>query len=57
MSLSGIVEIPRLVAKRGFVMPAQAAIHFRARCKAKRNLESGLRRDDVPEESTSSGQI
>ena len=57
-----MVEIPRpfdlaqgrLEVKRGFVMPAQAGIHLRARCKAKRNLDSGLRRNDVPEESTSS---
>jgi hypothetical protein len=57
MSLSGMVEIPRLEAKRGFVMPAQAGIHLRARCKVKRNLDSGLRRNDDPEESTSSRQI
>jgi hypothetical protein len=57
-----MVEIPRpfdlaqgrLEVKRGFVMPAQAGIHLRARGKAKRNLDSGLRRNDVPEESTSS---
>jgi len=56
-----MVEIPRpfdlaqgrLEVKRGFVMPAQAGIHLRARCKAKRNLDSGLRRNDDPEESTS----
>jgi hypothetical protein len=65
MSLSGMVELPRLEAKRGFVMPAQAGIHLRARFKAKRNLDSGpgsspglaLRRNDDPEESTFSGQI
>ena len=27
-------------------MPAQAGIHLRARCKAKENLDSGLRRND-----------
>jgi hypothetical protein len=32
MSLSGMVEIPRLEAKRGFVMPAQAGIHLRSHC-------------------------
>jgi hypothetical protein len=73
MSLSGMVEIPRpfdlaqgrLEAKRGFVMPAQAGIDLRARCQVKRNLDSGpgsgpgqaLRRNDDPEESTSSRQI
>jgi hypothetical protein len=65
MLLSGMVEISRpfdlaqgrLEAERGFVMPAQAGIHLRARCKAKRNLDSGLRRNDDPEESTSSRQI
>jgi hypothetical protein len=57
MSLSGMVELPRLEAKIGFVMPAQAGIHLRARFKAKRNLDSGLRRNDGPEESTSSRQI
>jgi hypothetical protein len=46
MSLSGMVEIPRLQAKRRFVMPAKAGIHLRARCKAKENLDSGLRRND-----------
>jgi hypothetical protein len=61
MALSGMVEIPRpfdfaqarLEAEREFVMPAQAGIHLRARGKAKRNLDSGLRRNDDPEESTS----
>jgi hypothetical protein len=57
MSISGMVEIPRLEAKRGFVTLAQAGIHLRARCKAKRNLDSGLRRNDDPEKSTSSRQI
>ena len=65
MSPSGMVEIPRLEAKRGFVMPAQAGIHLRASWKAKRNVDSGpglgpgqaLRRNDDPEESTSSRQI
>jgi hypothetical protein len=68
-----MVEIPRpfekpqgkLEAKRKFVMPAQAGIHLRARCKATENLDSGpgsgpgqaLRRNDDPEESTSSRQI
>ena len=54
MSLSGMVEIPRLQAKRGFVMPAKAGIHLRFRWKAKENLDSGpgsspgqaLRRND-----------
>ena len=52
--LSGMIEIPRLQAKRGFVMPAQAGIHLRFRWKAKENLDSGpgsspgqaLRRND-----------
>jgi hypothetical protein len=57
MSLSGMVDTPRLEAKRRFVMPAQAGIHLRARCKGKRNLDSGLCRNDDPEESTSSRQI
>jgi len=58
MSLSGMVEIPRLEAKRRFVMPAQAGIHLRARCKANENLDSGLRRnDDKEEESTSNRRI
>jgi len=52
-----MVEIPRLEAKRGFVMPAQAGIHLRARCKDKEYLDSGLRRNDDTEESTSSRQI
>jgi hypothetical protein len=30
----------------GALMPAQAGIHLRARCKAKENLDSGLRRND-----------
>ena len=46
-------------------MPAQAGIHLGARCKAKRNLDSGpgsspgqaLRRNDDPEESTYSRRI
>jgi hypothetical protein len=39
-------------------MPAQAGIHLRMRCKAKENLDSGLRRnDDKEEESTSSRRI
>jgi len=54
MSLSGMVEIPCLQAKRGFVMPAKAGIHLRMFCKAKKNLDSGpgsgpgqaLRRND-----------
>jgi len=50
-------EIRRLEEKRGFVMPAQAGIYLRARCTAKRNLDSGLRRNDDPEESISSRQI
>ena len=46
MSLSGMVEIPRLQAKRGFVMPAKAGIHLRFRWQAKDDLDSGLRRND-----------
>ena len=57
MSLSGMVEIPCLRAKRRFVMPAKAGIHLRACCKAKQNLDSGLRRNDDTEESTSSRRI
>jgi len=65
MSLSGMVEIlcpfdlaqGWLEAKRGFVMPAQAGIHLRGRCKARRNLDSGLRRNDDPEDKMSSRQI
>jgi hypothetical protein len=40
-------------------MPAKAGIHLRMRCKAKENLDSGLRRNDdkEEEESTSSRQI
>jgi hypothetical protein len=38
-------------------MPAKAGIHLRARCKAKENLDSGLRRNDDKEESTSSRRI
>ena len=45
-TLSGMVEIPRLQAKRGFVMPAKAGIHLRLRWPAKENLDSGLRRND-----------
>jgi hypothetical protein len=30
-----VVEIPRLQAKRGFVMPAKAGIHLRFRWQAK----------------------
>ena len=52
-----MVEIPRLEAKRGFVMPAQAGIHLRARRKAKINLDSGLRRNDYKELSISSQRI
>jgi len=60
-----MVEIPRpydvaqgrLQAKRKFVMPAKAGIHLRARRKAKENLDSGLRRNDDTEESTSRRRI
>ena len=45
-SFSGVVEIPRLQAKRGFVMPAKAGIHLRFRWQGKENLDSGLRRND-----------
>jgi len=38
-------------------MPAKAGIHLRARCKAKENLDSGLRRNDDKEKSTSSRRI
>jgi hypothetical protein len=41
ISLSWMVEIPRLQATRRFVMPAKAGIHLRARCKAKEKLDSG----------------
>ena len=34
-------------------MPAKAGIHLHARCKAKENLDSNLRRNDAKEESTS----
>jgi len=37
MSLSGMVEIPRLQANRGFVMPANTGIHLRFRWQAKKN--------------------
>jgi hypothetical protein len=33
-----MVEIPRLEAKREFVMPAQAGIHLRVFCKANKAL-------------------
>jgi len=49
-SLSGMVETRRLQAKIRFVMPAQAGIYLRARCTAKQNLDSGLRRNDDTEE-------
>jgi len=52
MFLSGMVEMPRLQAKRMFVMPAKAGIHRRACCKAGEDLDSGLRRNDDTEEST-----
>jgi len=45
------------IEKRGFVMPAKAGIHLRARCKAKQNLDSVLRRNNDPEEATYSRQI
>src|SRR6185295_9595636 len=46
MSLSGMVEVHRLQAKRRFLMPAKADIHLRFCWKAKENLDSGLRRND-----------
>jgi hypothetical protein len=45
-SFWGVIEIPLLQAKRGFVMPAKAGIHHRIRGQAKENLDSGLRRND-----------
>jgi len=54
MSRSGTVEIPRVEAKRRFVMPVQAGIHLGARCKADENLDSLLRRNDDKEELSSS---
>jgi hypothetical protein len=39
----------RLKAKRRFVMPAKAGIHLRLCCKANKNLDSGLRRNDERE--------
>jgi hypothetical protein len=57
MSLSGLGEIPCLQAKGRFVMPAKAGIHLRSFWKGKENLDSGLRRNDDPEKSTSSRQI
>jgi hypothetical protein len=38
-------------------MPANAGIHLRPRCKANDNLDSGLRRNDDKEKSTSSRPI
>jgi hypothetical protein len=52
-----MVEIPRLQAKRRLVMPAKAGIHLRAPCKAKKTLDSGLRRNDDKGKSTSSQRI
>jgi hypothetical protein len=48
MSLSGMVEIPRLQAKRNFVMPAQAGIQV---CfgEPQSRLDSGFRRNDGKE--------
>jgi hypothetical protein len=57
MSRSGTVEIPRVEAKRRFVMPVQAGIHLGARCKADENLDSLLRRNDDKEKSSSSQPI
>jgi hypothetical protein len=34
-------------------MPAQAGIHLGIHCKAKEGMDSGLRRNDEEEESTS----
>ena len=56
-SLSGMAVIPRVEAKRRFVMPAQAGIHLRARCNTKEILDSGLRRNDDSEELTFSRRI
>jgi hypothetical protein len=41
-----MVEIPRLQANRGFVMPANAGIQVRSRSKFKNRLDSGFRRKD-----------
>ncbi|MSP40605.1 MAG: ABC transporter substrate-binding protein [Deltaproteobacteria bacterium] len=57
MPRSEMVEIPRpfigvqdkLQAKKGFVMPAKAGIHLHFWCSAKKNLDSGLRRNDGTE--------
>jgi hypothetical protein len=46
MSLLGIVEIPRLQAKSGFIMPAKAGIDLRFHWQAKENLDFGVRRND-----------
>jgi len=53
MFRSEIVEIPRVEAKRISVMPAQAGIHLRGRRKADKNLDSGVRRNDDEEKSSS----
>ena len=41
-----MVEIPRLQAKRKFVMPANAGIQVRLRFNFKDRLDSGFRRND-----------
>ena len=41
MPLKGIVEIPSLQAKRGFVMPAQAGIHLCSFLPGQKHLDSG----------------
>jgi len=46
MSLSEMIEVSRLEAKQGFVMPANAGIQVRFRCKFTSLLDSGFRRKD-----------
>jgi len=53
MFRSEIVEIPRVEAKRRSVIPAQAGIHLRGRRKADKNLDSGVRRNNGQEKSSS----
>ena len=50
---SEIVEIRRVEAKRRSVMPAQAGMHLRGHRKADKNLDSGVRRNDDEEKSSS----
>ena len=52
MFRSGRVGIPRIEAKRS-VMPAQTGIHLRGRRKADKNLDSGVRRNNGQEKSSS----